>query len=184
MSHDANIAANELIGLLHQGDEKALAAIFRHNHAGLLYFACKIVKDRTVAEDLVADSFLKLWQKKDDFDRMAAIKSFLYTVVRNACFNYLIKNNRYTACQKEIEYLSDKSEEFFNGQVLKAELLQKIWEDVEQLPPVRKKIFKMIYREGLSSFEVARQLQISVDTVRVQKARALHTLRALRRWNV
>ena len=48
---------------------------------------------------------------------------------------------------------------------------------VENLPPIRRKIFKMIYLEDLSIFEIATKLNITVDTVRVQKARALHGLR-------
>jgi RNA polymerase sigma factor (sigma-70 family) len=52
-----------------------------------------------------------------------------------------------------------------------------ILDEVEQLPQIRKKIFKLIFVEGLTTGEIAEQLGITVDTVRVQKARALNSIR-------
>ncbi|HEX6193562.1 MAG TPA: sigma-70 family RNA polymerase sigma factor [Chitinophagaceae bacterium] len=176
---DHNVSDQELIALLRTGDEKALEKIFNHTHAGLLHFAMQFVKDRLAAEDYVAGSYIKIWAKRKDFSNLGSIKSFLYTAVKNACLNHIKQSNRHSVCHKEILYLSDKSSDFLNDYAIKTELLQKLWEDVEQLPAVRKKIFKMYFAEGLSSFEIAESLQISVDTVRVQKARALHALRAL-----
>jgi RNA polymerase sigma-19 factor, ECF subfamily len=175
-----NKEKNEIITLLHKGNEKALAIIFKHYHAALFYFAMQFLKDSLAAEDIVAESFIKIWQKRNDFDSLAAIKSFLYTTVKNASIDEIRQFNRHNACHEEIKYISKESEELFNDEkMIKAELLQKIRQDIEQLPPVRRKIFKMIYLEGLNTFEIARVLQISMDTVRVQKARALHTLRAI-----
>ena len=169
----------ELITLLHSCDERALEIIFHHTHAGLLHFATQFVKDRQAAEDYVAASYIKIWTKRKDFVNLATIKSFLYTTVKNACLNHIKQSDRHSIFHQELLYLSDKSSDFLNDYGIKAELLQKLWEDVEQLPAVRKKIFKMYFGEGLSSFEIAKYLKISVNTVRVQKARALHTLRAL-----
>jgi RNA polymerase sigma-70 factor (ECF subfamily) len=167
-----------LINSLHNGDERVLSVIFDQYHTGLLYFAMNYVANTHEAEDVVAETFITLWQKKKDFEKLAAIKSFLYTAVRNACLNKLKQRKRHSNSHKEIEYLSDKWEEVYPAQIIKAELMQQIWLDIEQLPPIRRKIFKMIYLDGLSIFEIATTLGISVDTVRVQKARALHTLRA------
>jgi RNA polymerase sigma-70 factor (family 1) len=181
---EASFAEPEIVGdesgiitALHHGDEKALATIFNRYYTGLFYFGMRFVKDHHAAEDIVAESFIKIWQKAGNFSSFASIRSFLYITVKNACLDYLKKSNRHTACHREIKYLAEKTEELFADQVIKAELLQKLWQDIEQLPPVRRQIFKMIYVEGLSAFETATKLQISVDTVRVQKARALHALR-------
>jgi RNA polymerase sigma-70 factor (family 1) len=167
-----------LINSLHNGDEKVLSVIFEQFHTGLLYFAMNYVTNSHEAEDVVAETFITLWRKKKDFEKLAAIKSFLYTAVRNACINKLKQRKRHANSHKEIEYLSEKWEEVYPAQIIKAELMQQIWLDIEKLPPIRRKIFKMIYLEGLSIFEIATILGISVDTVRVQKARALHTLRS------
>ena len=174
-----NLTDLELITLLNAGNERALEIIFQHTHAGLLHFATQFVKDRHAAEDYVAGSYINIWTKRKVFTSLEAIKSYLYTTVKNSCLNHIKHSSRHSVCHREILYLSDKSNDFLNDYGIRSELLQKLWEDVEQLPTVRKKIFKMYFAEGCSSFEIAKSLQISVDTVRVQKARALHSLRAL-----
>ena len=165
----------ELIASLKKGAEKALEQIFNSTHAGLLHFAMYYVSDRAAAEDYVAESYFKLWSKRKNFAGMGEVKSFLYTVVKNACLNHIKQNQRHSERHKEILYLSKKSIEI-DENVIKAELLQLIWQEVERLPAVRKQIFKMYFAEGMTTFEIARVLEISVDTVRVQKARALHAL--------
>jgi RNA polymerase sigma-70 factor (ECF subfamily) len=178
--HDKNSPANEAIILLQRSNEKGLSIIFKNYHPGLIYFATQYLKDSQAAEDVVAESFLKIWQRRQDFESLPAIKAFLYTTVRNACINLLKQSNRYAACHEEIRYLAEKSEELYaEHKMIKAELLNKIWQDIELLPEVRRNIFKMIYIDGLNTFEIASALHISVDTVRVQKARALNALRAI-----
>jgi len=173
-----NIGEDEVIALLHKDNEKGLSVIFNKYHPGLLYFASQFLPYSQAAEDIVAESFIKIWQRRDHFKSLPAIKSFLYVTVKNACLNQLKQTSRYAACHEEIKYLAEKSEELFTtNKMIKAELLNKIWQDIELLPPVRRKIFKMIYMEGLNTFEIASALNISVDTVRVQKARALQALR-------
>jgi RNA polymerase sigma-70 factor (ECF subfamily) len=170
----------ETLALLQGNHEKGLRIIFKQYNVSLFYFAMQYLDNCQAAEDIVAESFFKLWERRQDFDSLPAIKSFLYKVVKHACINLLKQNKRRAASHEEIGYLSENAEELFTDQkIIKAELLHKIWTDIEKLPTMRKRIFKMIYLEGLNSFEVARELRISVDTVRVQKARALHMLRSL-----
>jgi len=78
---------------------------------------------------------------------------------------------------EELFYLAENSEAFIQSRMAKAEVLQAILYEVETLPPVRRQIFKMIYLDDLSTNEIAQQLNITADTVRVQKARALNSLR-------
>jgi RNA polymerase sigma-70 factor (ECF subfamily) len=167
----------EIIGLLRKGNEKGLELLFRRHQAALINFALGYVKDYHAAEDIVAENFISLWQKRNDFNKLTAIKAFLYISVKNACLNLLKQNGRRSKSHKEIKYLTEESEDFFSASMIKAELLELLWQDAENLPPVRFQIFKLFFVEGLTSFEIARALKISVDTVRVQKARALNQLR-------
>lgn len=172
-----NAAGQDTLIALQNGDEHALALIFKQYYTGLLYFAQQYIRDHQAAEDIVTESFIAVWRKRADFHRMHSLKSFLYKTVRNACIDQIRQDTRHAHLHKEIEYLAERSEEFMNPQIIKSELLQKLFNDIEQLPPMRREIFKMIYVEGLSTLETAAALRISVDTVRVQKARAIHALR-------
>lgn len=167
----------EIIERLRKGDQRAMAPIFKLYNKSLYYFARQLVDNDGQAEDIVADAFIKLWQRSGDFDSLSGIKSFMYVTVRNSCCNYLKHVRRKTASHEEIVHLSRNDEDYIESQMIKANLLQVILQEVETLPPIRRKIFKMIYLEDLSIFEIASRLGITVDTVRVQKARALHGLR-------
>src|SRR5258706_10147287 len=130
---------HEILTLLHRNHEKALEMIFRKYHVALFYFDMQYLKNLQEVEDIVAESFFKFWEKRNDFDSLAAIKSFLYTVVKNACLNQLKQDKRHAACHLEIGYLSQKTEELLADQkMIKAKLLHRIWEDIEQLPPERR----------------------------------------------
>lgn len=168
----------DIITRFRKGESRALTYVFKLHHNALCYFATQIIRDEQEARDIVADSFIKLWQRSKDFESLDKIRSFLYVATRNACFNFIKHNQRKQASHQEISYLEQDSEDYIQSRIIKAELLQKIMFEVEALPPIRRKIFKMIYLEDLSIFEIATRLNISVDTVRVQKARALHFIRS------
>ncbi len=130
------------------------------------------------AEDIVKDSYLKLWNKRADFDHPQSIKSFLYTATRNASLNHLrhqkVKNN----FQKEMNYLDDqKGDELVLQQMIRSELMRSIYQEIEKLPEKRQQVFRMIYFDGLKNEEIAAKLGISVFTVKEHKAKALAQLR-------
>ena len=169
----------EIIERLKKGDDRAMAPIFKLYNKSLYYFARQLVDNDGQAEDIVADAFVKLWQKNTDFDSLAAIRAFMYVTIRNSCCNYLKHIKRKTASHQEILQLSKEEEDYIESKMIKANLLELILQEVETLPPIRRKIFKMIFLDDLSIFEIATKLNITVDTVRVQKARALHSLRTI-----
>lgn len=169
----------EIITLLKSGDEKAMAPLFKLFHKSLCYFARQLVHNDEQAEDIVAEAFVKVWQKNRDFENLASIRSFMYVSIKNSCCNYLKHIQRKTASHLEILHLAEKDEDYIESKMIKSNLLQVILSEVENLPPIRRKIFKMIFLEDLSIFEIATRLNITVDTVRVQKARALHGIRTV-----
>lgn len=96
---------------------------------------------------------------------------------KNACLDYLKHLKRKTASQKEILYLAATNEEYIQSNIIKAELLQLVLLEMENMPSQMKKIFRMIYVEGMDTAEVAKALELTPDNVRVQKAKALKQVR-------
>jgi RNA polymerase sigma-70 factor (family 1) len=166
-----------LINSFKRGQTGALAHVFNLFYLPLCYFAETLTDNKGESEDIVQDSFIKLWKMHAGFDSLPSIKAFLYVTTRNACFDYLKHTRRKNASHQELLYLAEEHEDYIQSKMIKAELLQRILEEVENLPPVRRKIFKMIFVEGLTNQEIAAKLNISVDTVRVQKARSLDLIR-------
>ncbi len=168
---------HELMVAFKNGNQAAIDYIYTSNYRQLCYFARGFVNNKEEAEDIVVETFIKLLKKRNDFDTLTNIKGFLYTATRNACLDFLKHVKRKTESHKEIIYLMQKDEDFIQSRIIKAELLRLILDEVEHLPVIRKKIFKMIFIEEMSTAEIAEKLGITIDTVRVQKARAIASIR-------
>ena len=161
-----------------QRDAAAFAYIFKMHRKALVYFAEKILGVREEAEDIVAESFMKLWEKHADFERLSQIKSFLYVVTRNSCLNFLKYSKRVSASQKEFSYWADDKEEEILHIMYRAELLFELNNEIEILPGKMKEVFELSFFHELSSGEIASKLGLSVKTVRNQKAKAVRIIRS------
>jgi RNA polymerase sigma-70 factor (family 1) len=159
------------------GDPNSLNALFRMYYAPLCLFAERMIKDRPAAEDIVGEAFVKLWHRHRDFENQQNIKGFLYITTRNACLNMLKQMQRESLSKKQLAYLSADKEGFILNDMIRNEVLAQISSEIENLPEQCKKIFKMSYFEGRKNQEIAEILDISVHTVKNQKARAIQLLK-------
>ncbi|RFS18780.1 RNA polymerase sigma-70 factor [Chitinophaga silvatica] len=173
-SHDLDV----LMPAFRKGNADAYMAFFKTYYKPLVYFADKFLNDIPEAEDVVKDSFFKLWSKHSDFEYAQAVKKFLYLSTKNACLNIIRHSKVVGTFRKEMEYLDSQTDENLVLQkMIHTELLQAIHEEIARLPEKRQQVFRMSFFEGLKNEEVAAKLGISVFTVKEQKARALAQLR-------
>jgi RNA polymerase sigma-70 factor (ECF subfamily) len=161
-----------------QGNSRAFQVIFENYNRLLFTCAIQLVKDKEQAEDIVSESFTKLWQRHDVFQTEEHIKAFLFVTTRNASLNYLRHIQRKTASQSELSYLQrDKDDQDVITDMIEGELLRMIYPMIETLPNKCKTIFKLIYFEDASTDEVAEKLHITPRNVLNQKRRALQLLK-------
>jgi RNA polymerase sigma factor (sigma-70 family) len=118
-----------------------------------------------------------LWNRHTDFENLQNIKAFLYITTRNASLNKLKQMQRESLSKKQLAYVSGDKEEFILNEMIRAEVLREIHTEIEKLPEQCRKIFKMSFFDGKKNQEIASMLEISVHTVKNQKARAIQLLR-------
>jgi len=162
-----------------KGNEKALRYIFDAYYPSLCYYAQSIVYDVHAAQDIASETFVKLWQLHYRFNNEDAIKSFLFTSVRNACFNFLKKEQRKTAREKDFYYLLEMYHEHYQEEMLLVTLLQQVYVQIEMLPHRQRQIFKLLFLRGKDVSNVAASMGLSEQTVRNHKTRALRHMRIL-----
>jgi RNA polymerase sigma-70 factor (family 1) len=167
----------DIIDTLKKGVPDALQSLLKQFYSPLCLFAERLVADRAAAEDIVGESFIKLWNKRGDFESMQNLKAFMYITVRNACLNYLKQAKRDSLNQKQLAYLTGEKEEFILNEMIRAEVLKEIMNEINNLPEQCGKVLKLAYLDGLKNQEVAKVLNISVHTVKNQKARAIQLLK-------
>ena len=71
------------------GDAPAFEALFHAYHAPLCAFANRLVGVRDLAEEIVQEVFLYIWERRETWDVRSSVKSYLFTAVRNAAMSYL-----------------------------------------------------------------------------------------------
>ena len=150
--------------------------LFRGYYARLCYFATRLTGDAERAEDIVQEAFLNYWKTGPGLDAGAVAKSYLYTAVRNACLNDLrhldVRRRHGRSIRPE-----DLSTAPVIDEIVRAELLGELLAAIETLPEGCRTVLRMAYFEKLGNDEIARLLDISVNTVKTQKMRALRLLR-------
>ncbi|TCD01660.1 RNA polymerase sigma factor [Pedobacter psychroterrae] len=160
-----------------RGNESSLAYFFKEHHRSLCYFASKIVKDERQAEDIVADCFIKLWDRRETFENTDKIKAFLYIACRNNCLNYLRNEKRKTAAQElYLRQMDQHNDEIFY-EIIDTEIVDILAREIESLPDKCREVFKLIYLGGKNTEEIAQELNLNVQTVRNHKSRAIELLK-------
>lgn len=158
-------------------DETAFELLFNTHFQGLCFFAQRYVKDIETAKEIVHDSFINLWDKKDNIDLSKSVKSYLSTTVHNRCLNFLRDNKKFNRDLLALENLEDVTEFEELDPFSCEELEQKIQAAINELPEKCREVFLLSRFENLKYKEIAEKLNISIKTVEAQMSKALQHLR-------
>lgn len=169
--------SNDIMEALRKGEPEALQTLLKLYYGALCLFAERMVTDRQAAEDIVGEAFIKLWKRRDNFATVQNIKAFLYISTRNAALNLLKQAKRESLSKKQLAYLSEEQGAFVLNDMVRAEVLREIMQEIDKLPEQCGKVLKLGYLQGMKNQEIATMLNISVHTVKNQKARAIQLLK-------
>lgn len=160
---------------LRGGDNDAFKFLFEKYYAALCAFATGYVEDSDSAEDIVQDVFFKLYTDKVLFDSVVALKSYLYTAVKNQSLNYL-KHQRIKQ-----EYIVSREEKeqttFFFNRIVEQELVMLVTEAMTELPEQTRKVMELVM-EGKENPEIAEELGVTIDSVKSHKKRGRQFLKS------
>lgn len=177
MLHGANYRENERFQEEIR-QPNLLQTTFYQYYPTLCFFAAKLVNEKAAAEDIVEDTFLKLWEKEPDFNRYKNIKAVLYISVKNACLNYIKKRKDLRNRNNAFTYLlQQEHEDFILNEITRAEVLREVYAAMQKLPPECRKVMELYYGHGLDHKSIAAGLGVTISTVRNQKARGLQILK-------
>lgn len=186
MEKRANLT-DDLLNAFIAADPVAEKLLFNSFYKPLCFYGEKMVHDLGQAQDIATEAVLQLMHKRSNFSSMAAIRSFLFRCVHNAALNHIAAKKNHTRIKTQIAYLSPTTEGLNDpseAEILRAELLFEIYEEMNFLPGRCGEIFKMLFVNECTTQEVATHFEINIQTVRSQKARAIQLLKsALKKKN-
>lgn len=170
--------ADILKGMLGK-DEKALEEVYSIFYGQLCYFGEKLTGQRLVSEEIVVDVFVNVFRSGIRFDNMTHLRSYLFQAVKNRCINFLKQEKKKS---RDLALYLEKMEESIanaDTEMVELEVLELIFAASGALPAECRRIFDLLYKEHLSYQEIAERLNLNVQTVRNQNARAIATLRKI-----
>ncbi len=161
-----------------QGDKQAFDELFKRYYASLVLYGEKCHLGREDAEDAAMDVLAKLWKGREKLPAVNYLPAYLYKAMKNACVDHLKKRNRSELTEKTYHQQGDPEDDAFAlREAIRAEVLQRINEDIQALPDKYRTVFELTYHEGLNTAEIAARLGISVTNVTSRRNRALQMLK-------
>jgi len=158
-------------------DKVDLDSLFKEYYDRLVYFSIQFVKDKDQAQDIVQDSFIKYWNQREMvMPNKIVIKNFLYSTVRNASLN-VIRHEKVKEGYIRQQGGAEPEEPAVIDAIIAAEVMSRIHAAIQSLPESHRQISVMGYFDGKKNNEIADELNMSVNTVKKQKQRALQLLR-------
>jgi RNA polymerase sigma-70 factor (family 1) len=158
---------NELnISLIATGNQKAFRHIMDMYADELFLFAKGFIKDREVAEEIVSDVFVKIWNNRLEIDKIKNLKSYLFISVKNGCLSYLrkIKNGKIISIDQfqDFNFLPVQGPE---SELIDKEKIEEIYKAIKKLPPKCQLAFTLAKINNLRHREIAEVMEVSEKTV-------------------
>lgn len=166
------------------GDEETYIFLFREYYISLCAYSRRYVGRKDIAEEIVSDTFLKIWEYRKTISINTSVKAYLFNAVYNNSLNYLRKlktENKLT------QYFLETSSENMGLEVTFAEIEAqnlimenmgtKIEEAVCRLPEQQQRVFRLRRFEGKKTREVAEIMGLSVKTIEMHLSKATLNLR-------
>lgn len=168
----------ELAALLTQGDQRAFAELYERYSQRIYTTLRHMLKDELMAEELLQEVFVKLWEKRSQLRIEVSFRAYLYRVAENQARDYF---RRVARDKKLIARLAAAASEFNEEEDITVpdnEQLRPLFEKaVAALPPQRQKVFTLCKLHGLSYEQAASQLGITTATVNDHIVKATKSIR-------
>lgn len=174
----SNMSSKEIsIEQINKLDTIAFRSLYKDYYKALVWYANQFVEESSIAEDIVQELFSSIWEKKMPFKSLTSLRTYLYNSVRNASFDYLKhKDVESHYLQKVLKahqpYRSEEESEDFYSE----EIYRQLFRTIDELPLRCKEIFLM-HMDNKKNEEIAHLLNISLETVKTQKKRAMSFLK-------
>ena len=166
-----------LLKQVSEGDEAAFRQIFTHYSKKIYSLSMYLTHSEFLAEEITQDVFLKIWMKKEQLAGMEYFNAWLKTIAHNVAVNQLKRIAHEKLILERITKETQHSNNHTENTVISSEYERILKEAIAQLSPQQQRVYLLSRQEGLKYEEIAREMQISIHTVKEYMKKALHSIR-------
>jgi RNA polymerase sigma-70 factor (ECF subfamily) len=176
---------NDLVARLNNSDGEAFEQLYQLYSGRLFGYLIKLVKSEVFAQELLQDTFIKLWNKRENINPEKSFRSYLFRIAENNVYDFFRKAARDKKLQEAIIKNACENYRHVEENLLTKENEQILQDAINLLPPKRRQIFQLIKIEERSYEEVSTLLNISVSTINdhiVKATKSIHE--ALKQYHI
>jgi RNA polymerase sigma-70 factor (ECF subfamily) len=164
-----------LLHAIAAGDESSFSRLYDHYHPRVRTYVCRLVKMPELADDLVQDIFIKLWETRKTLPEVKCFSAFLFTIARNHCLNSL------QAISKSNQALSGLIRHFQNyrldDETLDKDYLRFIEKALAAISPRSREVFRLCREQTMTYEQAASELGISRNAVKKHMVAVMRSLK-------
>jgi RNA polymerase sigma-70 factor (family 1) len=160
-----------------RGDQQAFGILYHFYKNKVYGYAIRILASEVLAQEIVQETFIKLWLKRENLQQVANFGAFLRTIVINDTLNALKKIALQQKNYNLIHLSTTESDTATEASIQYNETRRILDSAIQKLPKQQQLIYKLCHIEGLKQKDVAKQLNISPLTVKSHLRDAIKTLR-------
>ena len=170
---------SELVARVRLGDAEAFEHFFHTYYDQLCAFVLGYVKSAAVAEDVVQETFVRIWERRTDWEMRSSVRSYLYSAVRNRALMHLRHVRVVTRTQDRTvrEISLGRTPAPSDERVRMNDMAQALERAIERLPARRRQVYTLRWQHGLALAEIARVLNVTVKCVEAHLTAASKTIR-------
>jgi len=166
-----------LLTRLKSGDQESLSTLYYLYNDQLIYYVQRAAKSPFLAEDVVHDTFLKVWQNRDQLDTSKPIRPYLFVIAKRTLLNFLRRARHEGQIISEIKKYALEEDHSTQRLLEYNESNRLINQAIDNLSGQVKRTFLCCRVEGMSYKQAAELLQITESTVNKHMSKALHLIR-------
>jgi RNA polymerase sigma-70 factor (family 1) len=166
-----------LLSQLGGGEQRAFEQIYQLYSERIYGRLIRLLKDEDIADSILQDVFLRIWERRAQIDPAQPFKAYLYKIAENFVYDYFRKVARDKKLQVKLRAAAADYYDQIEENIFKKEYEALIGEAILKLPPQRQKVFLLCKIEGKSYEEAASLLGISISTVSNQLVKATKSVK-------
>lgn len=173
-----NAEIDTIVTAVNRKDEKMWRHFYDSYYAALCVYVSKFLSLPDAVEDLVQEVFISLWESPRTFSDIRELTNYLYRACYNNALLYIRNNQIHDTILSALaqEESSVEDEEMVYALTVKEEIIRQLYCHIEALPTEQRRII-LLRIKGYTWEEIARQLNVSINTVKTQKTRSYKFLR-------
>jgi len=159
------------------GDQRAFRVLYDFYYDKIYAFALYLLKSDLLAEEVVQETFLKLWKKGDDLNQIMNVESFLIAVTRNRSLDILRRSKLEIKTNQKRAIVWSEGHNDTEESIILNDTRRILQSAIDLLPPQQKLVYQLCQQEGLKYEEAADKLSLSTLTVQSYMKLALRNVR-------